>query len=210
MNYLLLSILLGFSVNTEFSGNTSPAVEVVTITVNSFDQSSVDEFRRLMAKATLSGQPIIPIVIDSNGGSVYGLFAMIDIIQSSKVPVATIIEGAGFSAGAVLFSFGTKGYRYIAKHGTIMVHEVSSGAGGKVPDMRSDTNEAERLDRIVLEELAKNCGKPANFFRDEINKRGRADWYIDPKQAVEIGLADHIGIPTLKIKFNVTSELVNE
>ena len=49
----------------------------VIITVNSFDEKSVVKFDHEMNTAINSGQSVVPIVINSYGGYVYSLMAMV-------------------------------------------------------------------------------------------------------------------------------------
>ena len=80
--------------------NRSPVI----IRVNKFDEKSAQEFSEKMSDAHNTGQPVIPIVIDSYGGQVYSLMAMISEIEHAELPVATIVEGKAMSCGAILFS----------------------------------------------------------------------------------------------------------
>jgi ATP-dependent Clp protease protease subunit len=175
----------------------------VIITVNEFNEEAAHKFCTDMAKAQNTGQPIIPIVIDSYGGEVYSLMRMIDAINTSKIPVATIVEGKAMSCGVILASCGSKGQRYIGSNATLMVHDVSSGNWGKNAEIQSGADETKRLNEKIYEILAKNTGKEASWFHKKINKRGRADWFVTPEKAVEIGFSDIIGVPTLIVDMKV-------
>ena len=78
----------------------------VIVTVNSFDDDGVKNFRKAMEKAHHTGQTVIPILIDSYGGSVYGCLDMISNLKKSSLPLHTIITGKAMSAGAILFGMG--------------------------------------------------------------------------------------------------------
>jgi ATP-dependent Clp protease protease subunit len=166
---------------------TPPAI----IRVNKFNEASAKEFAARIAQAQNTGQKVIPVVIDSYGGEVYSLMSMIASIKSSKLPVATIVEGKAMSCGVILFSCGTKGYRYITEDATLMIHDVSSGARGKNSKI-----------------LAGNSNKTEKWFEKKITKRGRSDWFLDPEKAIELGLADHVGMPKLQIKVKLDIDLV--
>ena len=101
-------------------------VDPVIIRVNKFDEESAKEFTDLMSRAQNTGQSVIPLVIDSYGGQVYSLMAMISAIKASRVPVATIIEGKAMSCGAILFSFGAEGKRYMDPDATLMIQDRKS------------------------------------------------------------------------------------
>ena len=93
-----------------------------------FNEESAKKFRHELeiaeAHAKKSKQDIIPVVIDSYGGSVYALLSMIDAIDHCKIPIATIVEGKAMSCGAVLFTCGAEGHRYVGPHATVLIHDV--------------------------------------------------------------------------------------
>jgi ATP-dependent Clp protease, protease subunit len=183
------------------------AFNPVVIRVTKFDEPAAEKFSDDMARAHNSGQPIIPIVIDSYGGQVYSLMAMISEIQEARLPIATICESKAMSCGALLFGMGTKGHRYAGKTSTIMIHDVSSGAFGKVEEVKADAKETERLNKLVYTMLATHCGKPANYFLDVVHSRSHADWYLTAVDAKKYGIADFVGVPEFKINVSVGMEL---
>lgn len=159
-----------------------------------------DELAAIESHCLQSKQDIIPVVIDSYGGSVYALLSMVDAIQQCQVPVATIVEGKAMSCGAILFTCGAEGHRYVGPNATILIHDVSSWSHGKEPDLRSGTDEATRLNVLVYKLMAKNCGqKNENYFYDKITEKRGADWYITPKEAVEHNIANKIGLPSMEV-----------
>jgi len=180
----------------------------VIVTVNEFTEEAVQKFQESMNAAQNSGQKVIPIEIDSYGGDVYALLSMISIIKNSKTPVATVIQGKAMSCGAILASFGAKGKRYMDEDATIMIHDISGGSFGKIEDLKSATREAERLQYNVYKMMAKNCGKPEDYFIKIIHDKGRADWYLDADEAIMHNIVDHVGIPTLGIKIDVNIDFI--
>ena len=178
-------------------------VDPVIIRVNKFDEESAKEFVSQMSIAQNTGQTIIPVVIDSYGGQVYSLMAMIAAIRSSRVPVATIVEGKAMSCGAILFSFGAEGMRFMDPDATLMIHDVSSGAWGKVEELKADARESERLNKKVYEMMARNCGKSPDYFLKIVHEKGHADWFIDSQEAKQHGLANELRLPTLTCKIDL-------
>jgi ATP-dependent Clp protease protease subunit len=175
----------------------------VVIRVNKFDEESAKKFSDAMSEAQNTGQPIVPVVIDSYGGQVYSLLSMVANIKASKIPVATIVQGKAMSCGALLFSFGAFGHRYMDKHATIMIHDVSTGAHGKVEEIKADAKESDRLNQWLYREMATNCGKEEEYFLKLIHERSHADWYLDAAEAQSHGLANHLRVPDLKLKIDV-------
>ena len=188
---------------SKYLGDVELRKEPIVIRVNKFDEDSANKFSNAMSLAQSTGQTMIPVIIDSYGGQVYSLMSMIANIKSSKLPVATIIEGKAMSCGALLFSYGTSGYRYMDKHATVMIHDVSSGAHGKIEEIKADAKEGDRLNQRLYHEMAANCGKESEYFLTQIHERSHADWYLDSDEALLIGLTNHVRVPELKVKIDV-------
>lgn len=179
------------------------------VRVTDFGDESVKEFAESFAAAKLTKQPIIPIVIDSIGGEVYSMLAMADIIMASSVIVATVVMGKAMSAAAALFSCGTEGYRFVSPNSVTMIHDVShSSEYKKVEEVRADTYEVERLNTLMYQLMAKNCGKPADYFQKLVNDRNRSDWYLTPTETVKHNLANHVGVPEIIVRVKVDFEMV--
>ncbi len=174
----------------------------IMIRVNKFDEKSANEFSQKMAMAHSTGQKVIPIVIDSYGGQVYSLMSMIAAIESSDLPVATIVEGKAMSCGAVLLSFGEQGMRFADPNATVMIHDVSSGGWGKIEELKADVAEAERLDEKIFTMMARNCGKKDDYFKKKVFNKKHADWFMDAQEAKRHGLVNHLRLPKLKIRID--------
>ena len=175
----------------------------VVIRVRKFDEIAAKEFSGLMRKAQNTGQPVIPVIIDSYGGQVYSLMSMISDIKHAKLPVATIAQGKAMSCGALLFSFGTEGYRYVDPDATLMIHDVSSMKWGKVEEVKAGAEKTERLNKKVYQMMAKNYSQSRTYFLDIIHTKGHADWFLDAQEAKKHNLANHLRVPTLKIDVDV-------
>ena len=173
--------------------------EPVVIRVSDIDEEMVAGFTEEMIKAQTTGQSVIPIYISSYGGQVHAALEMIDVIKASKIPVATIAVGKAMSAGAVLLAMGAEGMRYAAPNATIMIHEVSTGAVGKLKDIEISVDEAKRVQKLFYKLMAENLGKPPDFFLRRFETRGHTNWYITPKEALSLGLINKIGLPTLRV-----------
>jgi ATP-dependent Clp protease protease subunit len=175
----------------------------VVIRVRKFDESAANEFCTKMNKAQNTGQPIVPVVIDSYGGQVYSLMSMISDINHSNIPVATIVQGKAMSCGAILFSFGTEGHRYMDPDATLMIHDVSSMGWGKVEEIKASAEETDRLNQKIYSMMAENCGKHKEYFLDIVHDKGHSDWFLDIDDARRHNLVNHAHIPTLKITASV-------
>ncbi len=168
-----------------------------------FNEESAAKFRAELnmaeSHARASKQDIIPIIIDSFGGEIYSLLAMIDAIDACEIPVATIVEGKAMSCGAVLFTMGAEGHRYMGTNATIMIHDASSMAWGKVEEMKIGVAETERLNKLIFERMAKNCGHKKAYFEDLISKKKHQDWFLNAKEAKSHNLANHTRLPVMQV-----------
>lgn len=179
----------------------------VIIRVNKFDEESAKNFALDMAQAHNTGQKIIPIVIDSYGGQVYSLMSMIAAIRDAELPVATIVEGKAMSCGAVLFSFGEDGLRFMDKEATVMIHDVSSMDWGKVEELKAGAAEADRLNQKIYTMMARNCGKKDDYFLKLVDKKKHADWFLDADECKKHGMANQLRLPTMYINVSVDIEV---
>jgi len=178
--------------------------EPVIIRVNKFNEESTEKFVKQMGEAHNTGQPIIPIVIDSYGGQVYSLMAMIAAIKNSDLPVATIVEGKAMSCGAVLTTFGEEDKRFADPNATIMIHDVSSMEWGKVEEIKANAKEADRLNEKIYHMMARNCGKNDDYFLKIADKKKHADWFLDAKEAKKHNIVNHLRVPKLRVKIGVS------
>jgi ATP-dependent Clp protease protease subunit len=171
----------------------------IIVRVNKFTEDSAKKFQQEIAQAHNTGQKVIPVVIDSYGGQVYALMTMISAIKHSELPIATIVEGKAMSCGAVLLTFGEQGMRFADPDATVMIHDVSSGAFGKIEEMKADVKEAERLDEKIYTMMARNCGKKDDYFKKKIFGKKHADWFMDAAEAKRHGIVNNVRVP----KFNI-------
>ena len=175
----------------------------VVLRVRKFDEAAAKEFSSLVSKAQNTGQPVLPIIIDSYGGQVYSLMSMISDIKHSRIPVATIVQGKAMSCGAILFSFGAEGMRYMDPDATVMIHDVSSIDRGKVEEIKASAEETERLNKKIYNMMAENCGHHKEYFLDIVHQKGHADWFLDHDECKKHNLANHLHVPELKIETKV-------
>ena len=175
----------------------------VVLRVRKFDETTAKEFSAYVSKAQNTGQPVLPIIIDSYGGQVYSLMSMISDIKHSRIPVATIVQGKAMSCGAILFSFGADGMRFMDPDATVMIHDVSSMEYGKVEEIKASAEETERLNRKIYEMMAENCGHHKDYFLEIVHEKGHADWFLTPDDCKKHNLANHLHVPELKIETKV-------
>ena len=175
----------------------------VIITVNEFTEESARKFSESMQNAHDSGQPVIPVVIDSYGGQVDSLLHMISEVDSSEIPVATICQGKAMSCGSILLSCGQEGLRFIDPSSRVMIHDVSNMTFGKNEEIKASATETDRLNKLIFRRMAANCGQERDYFLDEIHAKAHAEWYLTAQQSRKHNIINHIRIPTMTVNVNV-------
>jgi ATP-dependent protease ClpP protease subunit len=86
---------------------------------------------------------------------------------------------------------------------TLMIHDVSSMAWGKVEEIKVSAEETERLNQKIYHMMAENCGQDEDYFLDIVHEKGHADWFLDAKECKKHKLANHLRVPDLKIDTSV-------
>lgn len=181
---------------------------IVTVYVNDLTEESYKSFRSSMLKAEKSGQTIIPIVIDSDGGVAESLFAMLDLITSIKLSIATIGTSKIKSAAVALLAAGTKGMRYVSPLSRIMVHEAACMVYGKNSEVKTTAHELDHINDIYFNLLDKYCGKQIGYWKSHLKEAKNADLYLTAEQAKEHGLIDVIGMPRITAEVKAKTKLV--
>lgn len=51
--------------------------------------------------------------------------------------------------------------------------------------------------------MAENCGQHKDYFLDIVHDKGHSDWFLEADECKKHNLANHLGVPELKIKTTV-------
>ena len=137
------------------------------------------------------GKPIeerqpIKIMIDSPGGEVQTMYAVIKAIEMSKTPVYTIVYCNAMSAAAEILAAGHK--RYAMPGTCVMVHSGGVGYGGTMEQVESQKKYTDSLIKKTTSTFLKNTKIDAKTLK----KKGAADWYMSEEEALECGIVDEI------------------
>ncbi len=183
--------------------------DVNVIRVRKFSTLAARRFEREVRYLLDVGQPVIPVVVESFGGEAHSLLHMLDVVEDAKArgaAVTTVVMGKAMSCGALLAASGSKGARFVSPRATIMVHDISGGAAGKVHDVAAYQKQSERLNNEYWSLLDKYAGKRAGYFSKLADKEKRADLYFTAEEAVKHGLAEHVHVPIFKAHVTVGIE----
>jgi ATP-dependent Clp protease protease subunit len=126
--------------------------------------------------------------IYSNGGYIHAAFAAIDVINSCKVPVYSIIEGATASAGTLISVVCKK--RFIRPTAYMLIHQLSSECWGKMSEI---TDEYKNLTN-VMNKITKIYKKYSKLSPKKLEKLLKHDLWLDAKKSIKYGLVDELYI----------------
>jgi ATP-dependent Clp protease protease subunit len=128
--------------------------------------------------------------INSDGGNLTDAFALMDVMRTSPVPIATVGMGNLMSSAFMIFAAGAKGRRAIAKNTSIMIHQFNHEYMGKYHDMKAYAEEIDRINYRMVAELARTGKLTEQEVGTKLLKP--SDVWLTAEQLVELGFADVI------------------
>jgi ATP-dependent Clp endopeptidase proteolytic subunit ClpP len=130
----------------------------------------------------------IPIYlhINSFGGSVFDAMTAIDVIQNSKIPIYTIIEGATASAGTLMSVVGKK--RFMRPNAYMLIHQLSSGCWGKMAEIEDEFKNLQSIMTRIKDIYKENAKIPKKELADVL----KHDLWWDKDTCIKYGLIDEI------------------
>jgi len=128
----------------------------------------------------------IYININSFGGSVFAALAAVDTIQSSEVPVCTLVEGCAASAATLMSIIATR--RAIRKNAFMLIHQLSSTMWGKYEEQKDQMQNNDLLMEVIKDLYNKHTKIPKRKLREMLKR----DLWFDAQTCLEYGLVDEI------------------
>lgn len=165
-----------------YSEITRPRILELNKSINNLGTSLINQTNLLKTKAPGN----IYLHINSYGGSVFAGLSAVDTIQSSSVPVCTLVEGCAASAATLMSIVGTR--RAIRKNSFMLIHQLSSGMWGKYEEQKDQMQNNDLLMEVIKGLYEKHTKIPKKKLR-EILKR---DVWFDAETCLEYGLVDEI------------------
>ena len=164
--------------------------------IGDIDEESIRDIIEWILYENMEEQPegeepkVLTLYINSYGGDLNQAFALIDIMNCSRYPIATVGIGAVMSAAFMIFSCGNKGLRFIGKNTSIMCHQFSSGSDGKYHDIKAMTKENDSMNSRMLQTLCASTGLSERTIKSKL--LGPTDVWLTPQEMVDLRIADRI------------------
>lgn len=128
------------------------------------------------------------LYINSPGGSITAMLAMIDTMNHIKNDVATVCVGMAASAGAWLLSSGKKGKRFALPNAEVMIHQPLGGAEGQASDIAIRAEQILKTKKNMIKMLSKNTGQPESKVEKDVDR----DFWMDATEAKKYGVIDKV------------------
>ena len=134
----------------------------------------------------------LTLLVNSEGGDLSEAFAIIDTMNSSKLPIHTIALGQISSAGLIIFMNGQVGQRVLRPNVSIMSHQWFGSISGKMHELMN----AQTDFNLTKTRVADHYSRRSKLSSEEIDKLllPPHDVFLTPEQAMEYGIADRIEV----------------
>jgi ATP-dependent Clp endopeptidase proteolytic subunit ClpP len=156
------------------------------------DANTSFEVSEFIIKANMlqAGDSALTLLINSEGGITSDAFAIIDIMETSRLPIQTVGTGMLASMALLVMSAGHKGTRTITKNTSIMAHQWSGGVEGKFHELIAVTNEHLRLKKTFIEHFRRH----STMSEKQINEVlfSPSDHWLTPTECKKFGLCDRV------------------
>lgn len=133
----------------------------------------------------------IQLVLNSPGGSVTDGFAIIDVMEWSRLPVRTTGLGMLASMALLIFMAGAKGHRVLTPRVSILSHRFAWWSFGKHSELLARRKEEDLTHARILDHYRRYTGIGSD---EDLQKTllGDTDTWLSADEAVAYGIADAI------------------
>ena len=128
----------------------------------------------------------IHVRINSNGGSVFGAYAIMNLLKSHKAHVITYNDGIAASAATLVAMAGDK---IVSSLGSVwMMHLPSTTVAGNVNELKK----AIEILEVITESMADIYYSKTGIERNKILQMMKSDKWLTGKDALALGLVDEV------------------
>ena len=154
-----------------------------------FDQNMADSVvAQLLYLEVDDPEADVYMYINSPGGAITAMYAIYDTMTYIRPDIVTIGYGMVASAGSFILAAGTKGKRFALPNTEIMIHELSTGAGGKAGDIFQYVEHTKRLYDKMAAQYVTFTGQDLEKVKQDMQR----DFFMTSDEAVEYGLIDKV------------------
>lgn len=130
------------------------------------------------------------LMICSEGGNLKDAFALIDVMNSSQIPIKTVGLGQIASCGLLIFMNGTRGRRILTPNTSILSHQFSWYNEGKVHELFATMREYELTNQRMLEHYRRCTGADDETIKEYLLPA--QDRWLSAEEAKNLHICDEI------------------
>jgi len=156
------------------------------------DEDKSKEACEFILKSNILSKNISPLtlVLNTVGGECAEGFAVIDMMEASRIPIATVGIGNIMSMGVLLLSAGAKGHRSITKNTEIMAHQFAGHIYGKHHELLATQASYKMLEEKFIRHFLRHSKMTEKQIRDVLFSP--SDRYLTPAEVKKFGLVDTV------------------
>lgn len=132
----------------------------------------------------------LTMFFNTGGGETSEGFAVIDVMETSRLPISTVGIGTICSMGVLLISAGNKGMRTLTKNAEIMAHQFSGYFNGKQHELIAQQQAFKMLEHRFMRHFRAHSTMTEAQIRDVLF--GPSDRYLTPMECKKYGLVDRV------------------
>ena len=130
--------------------------------------------------------PHIDLHIQSGGGSLMPTFFVCDVIKNLDTPVHIYIDGFAASAASLIAVCGKK--RYITKHSSMMIHQLTGASSGKFQELANEMANFKFFMDLVKDIYISNTKLNGTLLEELLS----GDIWLDANKCLKYGMIDKI------------------
>ncbi len=134
--------------------------------------------------------PFITMIINSPGGIVTDGFALIDIMNSSTIPIHTLGIGMIASMGLQIFLAGEKGHRTLTTNCMVLSHQFAGMNWGKEHELVASRTEVDNISTMIMKHYKRTTGLSETKIKEILLPP--QDVWLTANQAKKYGICDTV------------------
>ena len=154
------------------------------------DTDSIRGAVEFILKANILQNSDITLAINTVGGDCSDGFALIDVMEASRLHVRTLGMGNIMSMGMLVMCAGAKGKRVMLKNSSAMAHQFHSWTEGKFHELMSTQKAFEYLRTQMVTHFLRHTKMNEKQINDIMF--GPTDRYLSPSECKKLGIVDHV------------------
>lgn len=130
------------------------------------------------------------LMVCSEGGELQSAFALIDVMNSSSIPIKTVGLGQIASSGLLIFMNGSKGRRFLTPNTSILSHQFSWANEGKAHELFASMKEYTLTQQRMVEHYRRCTGADDETIRSKLLPS--QDIWLSAEEALALNICDAI------------------